>query len=446
MVIVPLWYFLVIGGSLIIVVVGPRLFRFDRMELRTYHFLLGLAYISTRIAPLAVLYLTGWTGWYDATHYFYPQASNVLAGQIPYLDFESHYGPYFSYLMALFVLIYNDPRVIPLALIAFDLLTLVVSNRYVRNVFDDHGRKLFLWVYAFIPTLWFFTVRGNQDEILLAFFLTLSVLLVTMNREDAAGICMGIGFLFTKVLIAVFYLPLIALTSRKIRTLFATGLVVIIGYIPFVLVGADVLQPLVAEATSYTNGANIWVLVEIMGITTGVVPYLIAGVVLLFITGVYLASDSQSRYVQLIPERFREMARRLSLEERIALYGLLYMTLARKTWMFYLEIFVVFLIITFILIIRDAESRRKQMTLLLLYAAYIFVMGVVSYYSTFLLQNVGYPLTIDLLVSFTINVLGIILAVSVIMSILLEASIAIPENGPDTALITDTAKESLTPS
>ncbi|MFX1415673.1 MAG: hypothetical protein ACFFC0_02625, partial [Promethearchaeota archaeon] len=207
MVIVPPWYFLVIGASLVIIVVGPKILSFDRMETRTYNLLLGLAYIFTRIAPLAVLYMTGWTGWYDATHYFFPQASNVLAGQIPYLDFESHYGPYFSYLMALFVLVYNDPRVIPLALIAFDFLTLVVSNMYVRKVFDAHGRRLFLWVYAFIPTLWFFTVRGNQDEILLAFFLTLSVLLVTMNREDAAGICMGLGFLFTKVLIAVFYLP-----------------------------------------------------------------------------------------------------------------------------------------------------------------------------------------------------------------------------------------------
>ncbi|MFX1415674.1 MAG: hypothetical protein ACFFC0_02630, partial [Promethearchaeota archaeon] len=122
---------------------------------------------------------------------------------------------------------------------------------------------------------------------------------------------------------------------------------------------------------------------------------------------------------------------------------LLYMTLAKKTWMFYLEIFVVFLTITFILTVRGAERKRKQIALLLLYVAYIFVMSIVSYYSTFLLQNVGYPATIDLLVSFAINVLGIILAVAVIMSILLEASTSKPETGSYTGSVLETGKDSL---
>ena len=268
-------------------------------------------------------------------------------------------------------------------------------------------------------------MRGNQDEILLAFFLTLSVLLVILKRQDAAGICMGLGFLFTKILIAVFYLPLIALTTRKLRTFLITTVVVFIGYVPFLLAGADILMPLVAEAASYTNGANIWVLVEIAGVTTGFIPYLVVGVVLLLLAGVYVASDSQSRYALLIPETFRRIARRLSMAQRFTLYGILYMTLAKKTWMFYLEIFAIFLIVTFILNLRGAVDKTRKMTLLMLYVAYVFVMSVVSYYSTFLLQNSGFPLTADLLVPFVINVLGIVLAVSVIISILYEASITV---------------------
>jgi hypothetical protein len=427
--IVSIWHFIFIGVSLTIIVLGPTVFKIYKMDRKLYFFILCGGYLVTRIFTLAVFYSMGWAGAYDNTTFFFPQANNVIAGLIPYLDFQSSYGPYFAYLLAPFVLIFNDSRVIPFALIAFDILTLVVSDRYVARTLSNNGRRLFLWTYVFIPTIWFFTVRLNQDEIILAFFVTLSLLLVALEKEELAGLCMGLGFLSTKFLIAIFYIPILAQSKQKTRTLFLAGLVVILGYVPFLILGADILMPLTAETGSFASGANIWIALEILGISTEVVPHIVAAVAVLVVFALFLISDSQSSHKEAIPIRIRNTIARLPVEHRMVLVGILFMILDKKTWMFYLEIFVVFLIIAIIRTTESARGNRNSMLVWALFLGYIVLMGVSSYYTAFLVGNIGSPLTLDWLASIIVYLLSIFFQIAM-MALMVYAPTKWPDEYP----------------
>jgi hypothetical protein len=404
--IVPGWYFLVNIGSIIGIILGPILFNIAHLEKKRFNFLLLIVFLCTRIVVLAVLYSTGWIGAYDSTAYFYNQGNLVLGGNIPYLDFESHYSPYFPYLMASFILFLNDARMIPIGLIVFDALVFFLSSRYTARVLSSGAQRMFQWIYVLIPTIWFFTVRANQDEIIMAFFLILSTLLILEKQEELGGISMGLGFLFTKFLIGLFFIPILLKARNKLRTTGLMCVVILIGYLPFILLGADIIMPLRAEGLSYANGANIWVLFEMFGFDTTVIGNVVLVCVLVVTLLVFLISDMTIKYSRIIPEKIRTFAANLALERRIAILGILFLIFSRKAWMFYLESFVVFLIISFIMVV-NSETKTRTYALWTLFLSYAFLMTFVSYYSTFLLDNIHGPFSFDLLLSLIINLIGI---------------------------------------
>ena len=59
----------------------------------------------------------------DVPDFYYPEATKVLLGLLPYRDFTSSYAPLFDYAGAAMIWAWNDTRVYVLAAMAFDLVS-----------------------------------------------------------------------------------------------------------------------------------------------------------------------------------------------------------------------------------------------------------------------------------------------------------------------------------
>ncbi|MFP5287331.1 MAG: hypothetical protein ACLGI9_16450, partial [Thermoanaerobaculia bacterium] len=117
-------------------------------EVRFYRRAVLLA-SAAKIAGCALLYALApqLNLWSDATRHYLPQTVRVLAGQVPYRDFESSYSPLFQALLAGPVSLWQSVGAVALTLLALDLAALAV---YVRRPGADPVRT---WRTAFLYSL-----------------------------------------------------------------------------------------------------------------------------------------------------------------------------------------------------------------------------------------------------------------------------------------------------
>ncbi len=383
-------YLLMLLSTMLVLILGLALIDFKMLERKKYFIIISLGFIVTRILSILVLYnIAGISGTSDLNNVFGFQANEILQGNIPYIDFESHYSPYFPYLLSLPYLVISKPVSILSIFIFFDLLTLVVGGMYVFETWDLKSKYKFYWIYSFVPLTWPFISFWNQDEVISAFFLTLSMLLIYRNQEHKAAICMGVGFLVTKFLILVFFIPLFLMMKKPIRNGLLTSGLIFLGYLPFIALGADVLLPFTTEAGYHSVGSNLWVILEAFSVSfPWYLPHLVVIICIFSIVLVYITSNRLHH---------------LSPEATIVLFSLVYMIAGKKSFSFYVPIFLVFIIILFM---RLYTTFGNQKLVTLIFLTYIVSFSIL--YQSVVVLNQMQIQTLDWYLTLAIYSIAII--------------------------------------
>jgi hypothetical protein len=187
----------------------------------------------------------------DQLAFFLPQARHALAGELPYRDFPSAYGPLFAPLLGLAVRVAGDSGPFLLFLLAD-----FVAWRALAAAEGEESETA--WGYAALPIVWYFTVRYAQDEALGAAFVALAYLASKRDRAALAGLALGIGLVVTKPLFALLALPFVLGERRRAPLLAAAATPVLLVYGLLLAWGAPVWQPLTLEGGNFGVGPTLW--------------------------------------------------------------------------------------------------------------------------------------------------------------------------------------------
>lgn len=348
---IPIWYIGLVVGSILAAYLGSRVFTSRAIDERLFLVLAIGTYVLTRILSAVVLYgVVGYEGTWDLNVNFYGIAVNILGGQVPYRDFQCSYSPYFNYLLVLPILLWRHPLAINALFTFFDAAVLVMAFAYIKISSAGQQVRQFVLQYLLIPFVWLFLVFWNQDETICAFFLVAALWLQRRGKEDWAALVLGLGFLFTKFIFALFALAVLSTFKRKLRQTIIILAVVGAGFLPFVAVsGANVLMPL-SEAGGPVIGANVWVIARFLGLQLGItanivlLATLLVVVLLLFLPVRLIHQLSRGAL-----DRVTGVLRCSSVNQRLVLFSLIFMVLASKTLAFYLGVFAPFLILVCLL-------------------------------------------------------------------------------------------------
>jgi len=375
-----LLYLGLVAASFLAMFLGPVILRIDDISEKQFLGWLVLSFFVTTIVSTFMLYgLFGYLGTGDLINVFYPQATSVLQGFVPYRDFPTSYSPGFVYLIALPLLVWNDPLSINMMFVGFDFLALVVGYKYAKRKLSTPDSRLYVWFYVFLPLSWLFIVFWNQDEAIACFFLILSATFVLSRRENLASFTLGLGFFFTKFLFAVWMAPMLALFHKQVRGILVTACTILTGYVPFLLAGVDVLMPVRIEVGSTAIGANLWVIFEAFEINTGLVPSLMTIVVLGALWVLYLLPLSMQKRAGSVFIRISSALHHITNEGWLVVFGLLFLVLSKKSLTFYALSFAPFLLLSQIQLMRGASTRRSRLALQLQFYIMLTLLSVLYY-------------------------------------------------------------------
>lgn len=210
-----------------------------------------LTWLATRVGFAVLLWGALGHAGIDQLVFFLPQARHALAGQLPYRDFATAYGPLFAPLLGLAVAALGN--VGPLTVF---LLGDFVAWRCLAAAEGEASEAA--WGWAALPAFWYLAVRYAQDEPLGAAFVALAYWLLKRDRAAWAGLALGVGLLVTKPLFALPALPFLLASRRRVTLLVAAAIPVGIVYGALIAWHAPVMQPLTLEGGNFGVGPTIW--------------------------------------------------------------------------------------------------------------------------------------------------------------------------------------------
>jgi hypothetical protein len=183
---------------------------------------------------------------------------SALKGLLPYVDYRSEYGPFFSYLLAPAFTVFDSDMAPIIVFVFFDFLTFIVLRHATQDSDLNHRAAT---LYLVTPISWFMVVRYGQDETIGAFLLVLMLVLDRMNRRGLLPLVAGLGASATKILLMLPALPIVVGRTRRLRGLVIAGGVVVICYLPFYLMGGDIFQW--KPDSQHYGGPNLWAALEV---------------------------------------------------------------------------------------------------------------------------------------------------------------------------------------
>lgn len=187
----------------------------------------------------------------DQLAFYLPQARHVLAGDLPYRDFPSAYGPLFAPLLAVAVRLAGEAGPFVLFLLAD-----FVAWRALAAAEGEDGEAA--WLYSALPIVWYFTVRYAQDEALGAACVALAWLALKRDRAALGGLALGFGLLVTKPLFALLALPFLLGSPRRGALLAWAAAPVLAVYGTLLFLRAPIWQPLALEGGTFGVGPTLW--------------------------------------------------------------------------------------------------------------------------------------------------------------------------------------------
>jgi len=195
----------------------------------------------------------------DAGLYYIHEARHVLAGEVPYRDFDSSYSPLFPVILAPAVAVWNGIGAIVLLMTAFEAAML---GLYLRASPAAGSVAVYrtAFYYSFSPISVYWCALTGYNGSIIALFALASLLLAERRRDAGAATVAVAGFLCSKLLMALNFPAFICFERRGcvVRGAILVGLAAAAIGGPY-LAGFDTLLPIRREMNNVTSG-NIWFL------------------------------------------------------------------------------------------------------------------------------------------------------------------------------------------
>jgi len=212
-------------------------------------------FISTRIVAFIIIFLIiKISPQSDVTAFYYPQAKNILQGNIPYLDFESSYSFLFPFLYSLPLIIWDTPLVFIIIAIVFELISINIWEKVLNIFFNEITAQKVIFIYLLNPISFFSVIINGQNQILIVLFLGLAILFQQKKKELWSGLFLGLGLLFTKYLFLIFVPVLVLLSAQKRKLIISFFIAGILPLILLYVFNINTLLPLIIESKKYTSG------------------------------------------------------------------------------------------------------------------------------------------------------------------------------------------------
>ncbi len=160
---------------------------------------LTLFFVFLRLLPFLGTYVVlGYEPQSDI-QYYYPIVSSATKFGMPYRDVYSPYSPFFGYLLAIPLALYDNLRTIMLTLLLFEAATVWLTQRiYLPHL--NQGERLFrCLIYYLLPISFVFAALSGQEDV--AFWgIALLAVWIWQTRQNAflGGLALGVGLLLTK--------------------------------------------------------------------------------------------------------------------------------------------------------------------------------------------------------------------------------------------------------
>ena len=259
----------------------------------------------------------------DVPSFYVPAARGVLEGQVPFRDFSLSYAPLFPYVGAGILWIWNSGKAFALLDILVNLLTLVAWNAAALACTDRTAARQSTILFA---TSGHVLVQGllGTNQAWVAASVGISALLLQRSRETTSGIVQAVALCTTKFLTLLLWPVLWICAPRRLRWVGGATVLAVIVYGAFTVTGASVLDPLRREGDL---------------ITSGNLPYLFGALNTgshlhdraIFDTVALLAVATSLAWLYLRSRRLMPPMRTALLPASIALIGLVFMLVSKKS-------------------------------------------------------------------------------------------------------------------
>lgn len=213
---------------------------------------------------------TAFTGWFLGHEYYYEMARYSDQGYYPFIHFWFEYPPVFTYLV---ILIYKLTvavqsnfeyfnRVLTVAVLPFDVLTLINLFRIANHIYGSSAAVRVSWIYALLLLPAYYWWHG-PDPILVAMTLqSFYWLLVGRNGASAFALAIGMATKFTPVFLVGTAFRFIE-TRRQLflfTAILAVTLILIFGF--FFLQSPTFTLASFQSLVSVSSWETIWALID----------------------------------------------------------------------------------------------------------------------------------------------------------------------------------------
>jgi len=255
----------VVSLALLVLLLVSKRFDLGRLRSRQFTLLSWSALASIRFIVFCMIYVVlNLNPQSDMIGYF-SEAKDALNGGLIYRDFESSYGPIFTYMDAVVVYLWHSPKSIILFAIVLELASFPLWLCVARGCFDEGTVRTAALLYILSPIPFFATGVSGLNQSLGAAYLALVILLLMSRREGLAGFVMGMAIPGVKFLMVLFS-PIAWVFSRhKTRFLVGFCIPVIAVYGTIHLLGADLTVPFKIQVNDQTSG-NLPFLLGLVGL------------------------------------------------------------------------------------------------------------------------------------------------------------------------------------
>lgn len=203
-------------------------------------------WVAFRLAPFLVVFVfLGISPTSDVNGFWY-MAEHAADGKLVYRDFWSPYSPFFSYVLAVGALAWNNPKVIVLIMLVMEGTAVALSYFFYRPVLSKEKFGFRSLVYFILPGSLILCVLGAQEDVWIWLFFALAVLVRRKTGSTIAySFILALGVLTTKAVFVLFLLPLFLLEKEKVRfswPLLLSGAASLA--LLYTMVGTEFLQPM----------------------------------------------------------------------------------------------------------------------------------------------------------------------------------------------------------
>jgi hypothetical protein len=285
----------------------------------------------------------------DVPTFYMPNGRAVLAGQVPYRDFPLSYAPLFPYVGAALLSLWNNAKVFALFAILLNALALVLWHAAAVVSFDRQTARISSVLYASSGHVLVQALLGT-NQVWIAAALAASTLLLVRGRSAASGFVQALALCTVKVLSVLFWPVLWIMAPHRVRWLGGALLFSAIVYGAFAAAGTDLLIPLRRENDLISSGNLPYVLEPLIRPLGSFSPRVFDGIALLLLGGAVL-------WLYLRAAHLPASSRAQMLMPALALLGLLFMLVSKKSFTGYACFFMYPAMLVLALETRDARRR-----------------------------------------------------------------------------------------